>query len=227
MKTKIKKFVSIVLVFAIVMMAAIGTTTQNVEAATKKITSSNSTLSLSWTSKTYGSSGYNSIPTTTVKYKTVTGYKTLTKGTDYTVTSKWTSGSGGTSSTYYGYVGKHTVTISGKGSYSGSLSKTYYIYPKTVSGIKKSSSESGAVLYVQWTHQNGVTKYQVQYKSNKESSWTTTTVGTGKYTNTTSSVSINKSSHKGTYYYVRVRAYSPYTSSWSSSVKITPKYAVT
>lgn len=77
---------------------------------TTKLTKSNATLSLAYTSKVYTGSALK--PAVTVKY----GSKTLTKDSDYTV-----------SYTKNSEPGTATVTITGKGSYTGSLSKTFQI----------------------------------------------------------------------------------------------------
>ena len=75
-----------------------------------KLTKSNTTLSLSYTSTVYNGSARK--PTVTVRY----GSKTLTKNEDYTVSYAKNN-----------EPGTATATITGKGAYTGSLSKTFQI----------------------------------------------------------------------------------------------------
>ena len=81
---------------------------------TKSITSCTVTLS----NTTYYYNGTNRKPTVTVK----DGTKTLTKDTHFTVAYK-----------NYKNAGTATVTVTGKGSYSGTVSKTYEIKPRSLS----------------------------------------------------------------------------------------------
>ena len=57
--------------------------------------------------------------------------RTLTKGTDYEVTGDKASSAG-----------DHTLTITGKGGYTGSASKTYTIKTKSLSGVEVSQTDS-------------------------------------------------------------------------------------
>ena len=63
-------------------------------------------------------------------FKVKLGSKTLKKNVDYTVTYKNNK-----------KIGKATVTITGKGAYMNSVSKTFKINPKKVSGLKLKSSK--------------------------------------------------------------------------------------
>lgn len=77
---------------------------------TAKLTKSNATLTLAYTKKAYN--GGTLKPAVTVKH----GSKTLTQGDDYTVTYAHNS-----------EPGTATVTVTGAGKYTGSLSKTFQI----------------------------------------------------------------------------------------------------
>ncbi|MBQ8965980.1 MBG domain-containing protein [Ruminococcus sp.] len=79
---------------------------------------SGATVTLSATSYTYD--GTAKKPTAVVKL----GSKTLTSGTDYTAAYSNNTNAG-----------TATVTITGKGSYTGTVSKTFTISPKSVSGV--------------------------------------------------------------------------------------------
>ena len=127
--------------------------------ALSRISISKASVTLS--TSTYAYDGKAETPSVTVKV----GGKTLKKDTDYTV-----SYSNNTK------VGTAKVTITGKGNYTGSVSKTYSIknnFKKaTVSGIStkaftgKNITQSITVKYNGKTLKNG-TDYTVSYSSNK------------------------------------------------------------
>ena len=86
-------------------------------------------------------------PSVTVKV----GSKTLKKDTNYTVSYKNNTN-----------VGKGTITIKGKGSYSGSVSKSFYIEPKAVSSLKGTAYSTKIKL--SWGKSTGASAYQVYQK---------------------------------------------------------------
>ena len=92
-------------------------------------------------------------PSVTVKV----GSKTLKKDTNYTVSYKNNTN-----------VGKGTITIKGKGSYSGSVSKSFYIEPKAVSSLKGTAYSEKIKL--SWGKSTGASAYQVYQKINGK--WT-------------------------------------------------------
>ena len=162
-------------------------------------------VTLSKTSYAY--SGKAKKPSITVK---LSG-KTLKKGTDYTVSYKNNKS-----------VGKATVTITGKGAYTGTITKTFKINPKSTS-ISKLTSPKTKQLKVTYKKVSGVTGYQVTYSTSKKftksTTKTTTVKGVSKLSKTV------KSLKKGKTYYVKVRTYktvggTKYYSSYTSAKKI-------
>lgn len=128
--------------------------------------------------------------TPTVKV-TVDG-KTLTKGTDYTVTYKNNKNPG-----------KATITIKGKGNYTGTKIVTFKIVPKkaTVSSV---TSTKKATLTVKVKKDSTATGYQIMIAKNSKF-----TSGKKSYVssqNTTVTKTFTKLT-KGKKYYVKVRAY--------------------
>jgi hypothetical protein len=96
-------------------------------------------------SSSYVYSGSAVRPTVTVK----DGSKTLTKGTDYTVTY-----SGGTS------CGTAKITVTGKGSYTGKRTLSFAVVPdKTTVGRV---SRSGTAIRLVWTAVKGADSYEIQ-----------------------------------------------------------------
>ncbi len=91
----------------------------------------------------------------TVKYNG----KTLTRGTDYTVSYKNNT-----------KVGVATATVSGKGRYSGSKSTTFIIKPKknAVTALKPyiTSEKDGLIVY--WNKDTSATGYQVRYSKSAD-----------------------------------------------------------
>ena len=128
----------------------------------------------------------------------------LTSGTDYTVAY--------TSNTK---VGKATVTVKGKGNYSGTLTKTFKINPKKAAvskatpGKKKLTVKMGTKVA-----STGGATYQIAYKQKGTSKW--------KYTTTTKQSKVISKLKKGKRYYVKVRAYKTvskvkYYGAWSKT----------
>ena len=145
--------------------------------ALSRISISKASVTLS--TSTYAYDGKTKTPSVTVKV----GGKTLKKDTDYTV-----SYSNNTK------VGTAKVTITGKGNYTGSVSKTYSIkndFKKaTISGISNKSytgkniTQSITVKYNGKTLKNG-TDYTVSYSSNKNIGTATVKIaGKDSYTGT-------------------------------------------
>ncbi|MDR0853965.1 MAG: Ig-like domain-containing protein [Clostridiales Family XIII bacterium] len=138
-------------------------------------------------------------PTPSVK---VNG-KTLKSGSDFTVKYKNNTN-----------VGKATITITGKGNYTGTKTVSFKIVPKATSVSKVAPAKKQ--LKITWGKVSGTTKYEVRYRVKGTSKWTTKTVaGTSKaYT--------AKSLKKGKAYQVQVRSYKTvsgvkYYSAWSKT----------
>ena len=132
--------------------------------------------------------------------------KTLKQGADYTVSYKNNKA-----------IGKATVTIKGKGDYTGSVSKTFAINPKAVSLASLTAGKGQ--LTVKWKKGTGGAGYQLQY-SLKGTFKSSTTVKIAK----TATVSrVLKNLKSGKTYYVRIRGYKlvggkAYVSPWSKAL---------
>lgn len=83
--------------------------------------------------------------------KVKVGKKTLKNKTDYTVSYKNNTD-----------VGKGTFTVKGKGSYTGSVTKSFYIEPKAVSSLKATAYSTKIKL--SWKASTGASAYQVYQK---------------------------------------------------------------
>ena len=118
------------------------------------------------------------------------GSKTLKKGTDYTVSYKNNKA-----------VGKATVTIKGKGNYTGTISKTFKINPKKTT-LKTATSPKTKQLKVTYSKVSGVTGYQTVYSTSSKFTKATTKTASSKSTSKTIS-----GLTKGKTYYVKVRTY--------------------
>ena len=145
------------------------------------------------------------MPTITVKY----GKKALKKGTDYTVSYK-------NSKT----IGTATVTVKGKGKYTGTAEATFKINPKAIAISKLIAGKTQ--FTVKWKKQTGITGYQIEYslKMNFANS-KKVTVKKAK----TVSATIKKLK-AGKKYYVRIRTYKVvkkknYYSAWSKAQAVT------
>lgn len=165
-----------------------------------KIALNNCSVTLSKTSFTY--TGKAQTPSIVVK----NGSTTLKNNTHYTY--KVTNNIN---------IGVATITITGKGDYTGTKTITYKIVPKTVSGVKLSVSRKK--LTVSFSKQNGASGYQIAYRKKGTSTWTTVNC-----TSTSQTFSLKALTN----YQVRVRAYKTFSSSskvyggWSSiSTKFT------
>ena len=140
--------------------------------------------------------------------KVTIGKKTLINGTDYTVTFKNNKA-----------VGTATVTIKGKGNYTGSISKTFKINPKKTT-LKTATSPKTKQLKVTYSKVSGVTGYQTVYSTSSKFTKATTKTASSKSTSKTIS-----GLTKGKTYYVKVRTYktvngTKYYSGYSAVKKI-------
>ena len=151
--------------------------------------------------------GKNITQSITVKYNG----KTLKKGTDYTVSCSNNKS-----------IGTATVKITGKGSYTGTITKTFKINPAKQE-IQKLTAKSKA-FFVDWAQKGSATGYEIQYATNsKFTSAKKVTITNNKTDKTTiSKLSGNKK------YYVRVRSYTTvkgtkYYGAWSASKSVTTK----
>ncbi|WP_287612371.1 Ig-like domain-containing protein [Ruminococcus sp.] len=151
--------------------------------------------------------GKNITQSITVKYNG----KTLKKGTDYTVSYSSNKN-----------IGTATVKIAGKGSYTGTITKTFKINPAKQE-IQKLTAKSKA-FFVDWAQKGSATGYEIQYATNsKFTSAKKVTITNNKTDKTTiSKLSGNKK------YYVRVRSYTTvkgtkYYGAWSASKSVTTK----
>ena len=151
--------------------------------------------------------GKNITQSITVKYNG----KTLKKGTDYTVSYSNNKS-----------IGTATVKIAGKGSYTGTITKTFKINPAKQE-IQKLTAKS-KTFFVDWAQKGSATGYEIQYATNsKFTSAKKVTITNNKTDKTTiSKLSGNKK------YYVRVRSYTTvkgtkYYGAWSASKSVTTK----
>ena len=141
-------------------------------------------VTLKSTSYTYN--GKSRKPAPTVKL----GGKTLKKGTDYAVSYKNNKA-----------VGTATVTVKGKGAYTGTVKKTFVINPKAVTGLKLTAGAKK--LTVTWKKVGGAGGYEIQYGTKSSFSGAKTlTVKNG-----TATKAALKSLKAGKKYHVRIRAY--------------------
>jgi hypothetical protein len=139
-------------------------------------------------------------PAVTVKH----GSKTLTLGTHHTVAYSENK-----------EIGKATVTVSGKGIYSGAKTVTFNILPKATKVSKVTAGKKN--LKVTWAKAiaaQKITNYQVRYRVSGTSKWTTKTVAAKKAGLTIKNLKKNKK------YQVKVRVCKTvskvnYCSAWS------------
>ena len=151
--------------------------------------------------------GKNITQSITVKYNG----KTLKNGTDYTVSYSNNK-----------KIGTAAVKIAGKGSYTGTVTKTFKINPAKQE-IQKLTAKSKA-FFVDWAQKGSATGYEIQYATNsKFTSAKKVTITSNKTDKTT----VSKLSGKKKYY-VRVRSYTTvkgtkYYGAWSSVKNVTTK----
>ena len=138
-------------------------------------------------------------PAVTVK----NGKVKLKKGTDYTVSYKNNKA-----------VGTATVTVKGKGNYTGSKKLTFKINPKGLDISKVEARKKS--LTVKWKKRKDITGYEVEY-SRKKDFKNSETITIGKAKTVSCEIKKLKSNKK---YYVRIRAFKKvnkknYYSAWS------------
>ena len=151
--------------------------------------------------------GKNITQNITVKYNG----KTLKNGTDYTVSYSNNKN-----------IGTATVKITGKGSYTGTVTKTFKINPAKQE-IQKLTAKSKA-FFVDWAQKGSATGYEIQYATNSKFTSAKKVTITNKKTDKTT---VSKLSGKKKYY-VRVRSYTTvkgtkYYGAWSSVKNVTTK----
>ena len=151
--------------------------------------------------------GKNITQSITVKYNG----KTLKNGTDYTVSYSNNK-----------KIGTATVKIAGKGSYTGTVTKTFKINPAKQE-IQKLTAKSKA-FFVDWAQKGSATGYEIQYATNSKFTSAKKVTITNKKTDKTT---VSKLSGKKKYY-VRVRSYTTvkgtkYYGAWSASKSVTTK----
>ena len=151
--------------------------------------------------------GKNITQSITVKYNG----KALKKGTDYTVSYSNSKS-----------IGTATVKITGKGSFTGTITKTFKINPAKQE-IQKLTAKSKA-FFVDWAQKGSATGYEIQYATNSKFTSAKKVTITNKKTDKTT---ISKLSGKKKYY-VRVRSYTTvkgtkYYGAWSSVKNVTTK----
>ena len=157
----------------------------------------------------YEYTGSNLKPAPTVK---MYGVK-LKKDTDYTVTYKANKA-----------VGKATVTIKGKGTYSGSVKKTFKINPKPTAISKVTAASKG--FTVKWKKQTvQTTGYEIQYSTSSTFKSGNKTVTVAKPATVSKKITGLKAKKT---YYVRIRTYktvsgTKYYSTWSDAKKVMTK----
>ena len=172
------------------------------------------TIKLSKTSMTYN--GKNQKPSVTIMDA---NKNKLKSGTDYKVTYPKKSKN----------VGRYTVTITLKGSYSGTVKKTFTILPKNTAISKLTASKN--TVTVKWKKQTKQTAgYEIQYStSSKFTKKTTKTVKVTKNSTTSKKITKLKAKKK---YYVRIRTYQTVKvgkkstkiySGWSKAKTVTTK----
>ena len=151
--------------------------------------------------------------------KTIRGLD-LKAGTDYTVA--WSNASSKS-------VGKYTVTITGKGSYTGTTKTAYKINPKGTSLETPKAAKKAATF--KWNKQSAkmsvsrITGYQIQLATNKAFTKNKKTVSAKGYRMTSMKFIKLKG---GTKYYVHIRTYKTingtrYYSPWSGVKTVTTK----
>lgn len=151
------------------------------------------------TTKSYTGKAQKPVPTVKVNGKT------LQAKADYTVGYKNNTN-----------VGKATVTISGTGDYTGTITKTFTINPKSTSISKVTKGKKS--FKVSWKKVSSqASGYQIQYATNSKFTKGKKTVTIKSYKSTSKTVKKLKAKKK---YYVKVRTYKKvgnvtYYSGWS------------
>ncbi|MFT3952541.1 MAG: hypothetical protein QM689_11465 [Oscillospiraceae bacterium] len=135
------------------------------------------------------------------------GATTLKSGTDYTVTYSANTA-----------VGTAKVTVKGKGSYAGTITKTFKINPKATALTLTAGTKKAAV---KWTKVSGASGYELYRASSKTGTFT-------KVKTTTATAFTNTGLTKGKTYYYKVRTYktvnsAKYYSAYSSVKSVKAK----
>ena len=154
--------------------------------------------------KTWTGSALEQNPVVTVSQQT------LKRGTDYTITYKNNKN-----------VGKATLIITGKGKYTGQITKTFKICPKSTSIVRL--TKTGKAVKVRWKKQSKkmsgsrITGYQVWLATNKKFTKNKKTVTIKGYAKVSKKIKGLKAKKK---YYVKMRTYKmiggvKYYSTWS------------
>ena len=156
--------------------------------------------------------GSNITPSVTVK---VAG-RTLTSGTDYTVSYSNNKN-----------VGTSNVYVYGKGNYSGSLSAKFDIVPAKQQIQKLETRFKG--FFIDWAQKGSATGYEIEYSTNADFKDSTVKKLTANKPDTLTISGLTA----GNKYYVRVRSYTNvgekvYYGAWSDSKNVTAaKYDIT
>ncbi|MBQ7835253.1 MAG: hypothetical protein IJ385_05665 [Ruminiclostridium sp.] len=135
------------------------------------------------------------------------GNKTLEKGKDYTLSYKNCK-----------EIGTATVTIKGKGNYTGTKTLTYKIVPKKTTLKVAKSSDTKAKFT--WTAVDGAEKYQIYYSTNGGKYKKLATVSGSKTSYTSTKLDFKKNDYK-----FKIRSYATsddakYYSSYSKAVAV-------
>ena len=128
----------------------------------------------------------------TQSIKVKLGSATLKSGTDYKITYKNNKS-----------IGTASVTITGTGKYSGTITKTFKINPKTAS-LKTVKSAKKAQLNVAWSKDSKVSGYQILLATNSKFTKGKKTVTIKGYKTTSKTIKSLKSKKT---YYVKIRSY--------------------
>ena len=149
--------------------------------------------------------GSNITQSITVKY----GSTTLKNGTHYTVSYSNNKNTG-----------KATIKITGTGDYKGTVTKTFIIIPKQVTGFKV-KSQTTSTITMSWSKVTGASGYKIYSYNYSKGQWEYV----GKTTSTSYTV---KKLKAGTTYKYRVRAYktddnTQYFGTYSSSIRTATK----
>lgn len=128
------------------------------------------------------------------------------------------------SSYYNGSIDKYTIVVKLMGDYSGEITKTYYIRPKTPKVTKIESRSGGfTVNWEKFKKANKVVGFEVQYSTSSKF----TNVETITISNSENYAKRVKGLKKGKTYYVRVRSVAKgnwsgktICSNWSKTVKV-------
>ena len=167
----------------------------------------NNTITFGIKDKTY--TGKNITQVFTI----IDGTNILKEGKDYTL--KYSSNK---------KVGTATITITGKGNYTGTTKRTFKINPKATS-LKKLTKGSKQFKVTWKAQKTETTGYEIQYAKNKSFTSGKKKVNVKKNKTISSTVKKLKAKKK---YYVRIRTYktvsgSKYYSEWSKVKTITTK----